>query len=57
MSENIIINHLIKKMRSNELKSTSITLLSESFSVENFTDETDALQTFKRTLSSFKYKL
>ena len=48
MSENTIMNHLIKKMRSNELK---------LFSVENLTDETDASQTFKKTSSSFKCKL
>jgi len=56
-SENTIMNHLIKKTRSNKLKSTSITSLSKSFSVENLTDETDASQTFKRTSSSFECKL
>ncbi len=56
-SENTIINHLIKKTRLNELKLMSVTSLSESFSVENFTDETDASQTFKKSSSSFKCKL
>ncbi len=55
-SENIILNHLIKKLRSNKSKSTSITLLSMSSSIENFTSEASALQTFKRTLISLKCK-
>jgi len=55
-SENTILNHLIKKSRSNESKSTSITLLLISFSVENFTNEAITLQTFKRTLNSLKYE-
>jgi len=56
-SENTILNHLIKKSRSNELKSISITLLSMSSSVENFTSEANALQTLKRTLNSLKCEL
>ncbi len=56
-SENIILNHLIKKSRSNELKLTSITLLLMSSSVKNFTSEANALQTLKRTLNSLKCKL
>jgi len=56
-SENIILNHLIKKLRSNKLKLTSITLLLMSSSVENFTSEANALQTFKKTLNSLKCKL
>ncbi len=56
-SENTILNHLIKKSRSNELKSTSITSLSISFSVENLTSEASTLQTLKRTLNSLKCKL
>jgi len=56
-SENTILNHLIKKSRSNELKSMSITLLSMSSSVENFTSEANALQTLKRTLNSLKCEL
>ncbi len=53
-SENIILNHLIKKLRLNELKSTSVILLSISSSVENLTSEANALQTLKRTLNSLK---
>jgi len=56
-SENIILNHLIKKSRSNELKLTSIILLSISSFVENLTSEANALQTLKRTLNSLKCKL
>jgi len=56
-SENTILNHLIKKLRSNELKSTSIMSLSMSSSVENLTSEVSALQTFKRTLNSLKCEL
>ncbi len=55
--ENTILNHLIKKLRSNELKSTLIMLLSMSSSVENLTSEVSALQTLKRTLNSLKCKL
>jgi len=56
-SENTILNHLIKKSRSNELKLTSITSLLMSFSVENLTSEASALQTLKRTLNSLKCEL
>ncbi len=42
-SENTILNHLIKKSRSNELKSISITSLSISSSIKNFTSEANAL--------------
>ena len=56
-SENIILNHLIKKSRSNELKSMSITSLSMSSSVENLTSEASTLQTLKRTLNSLKCEL
>ncbi len=56
-SENTILNHLIKKSKSNELKSTSITSLSMSFSVENLTSEASTLQTLKRTWNSLKCKL
>ena len=41
-SENIILNHLIKKLRSNELKSTLIMSLSISSFVKNFTSEVNA---------------
>ncbi len=56
-SENTIMNHLIKKTRLNKLKSTLFTSLSESFFVENLTDEANASQTFKRTLSNFECEL
>ncbi len=56
-SENTILNHLIKKSRSNELKSTSVTSLSMSSFVENFTSEASTLQILKRTLNSLKCKL
>ncbi len=56
-SENIILNHLIKKSRSNELKSTLIMLLLMSSSVENLTSEANTLQTLKRTLNSLKCEL
>ena len=55
-SENTIMNHLIKKSRSNELKSTLIMSLSMSSSVENLTSEANALQTLKRILNSLKCK-
>jgi len=47
-SENTIMNHLIKKSRSNELKLTLIMSLLMSFSVENFISEVNALQILKR---------
>ncbi len=53
-SENTILNHLIKKSRSNKLKLTSVMSLSMSSSVENFISEASALQTLKRTLNSLK---
>ncbi len=56
-SENIILNHLIKKSRSNKLKSTSVMSLSMSFSVENLTSEVSTLQTLKKTLNSLKDEL
>ncbi len=56
-SENTILNYLIKKSRSNELKLTSVTSLSMLFSVENLTSEANALQTLKRTLNSLKCEL
>ncbi len=54
ISENTILNHLIKKSRSNELKSMSITSLLMSFSIENLTSEASALQTFKKILNNLK---
>ena len=56
-SENIILNHLIKKSRSNELKLTLIMSLSMSSFIENLTSEASALQTLKKTLNSLKCKL
>ncbi len=56
-SENTILNHLIKKLRSNKSKSMLITLLSMSFSVKNLTSEANTLQTFKKTLNSLKCEL
>ncbi len=53
-SENTILNHLIKKSRSNKLKLISIILLSMSSFVKNFTSEASILQTFKKTLNSLK---
>ncbi len=54
ISENIILNHLIKKSRSNELKSTLVMSLSILSFVENLTSEASALQTLKKTLNSLK---
>ena len=56
-SENTILNHLIKKSRSNKLKSMLITLLSMSSSVENLTDEASALHALKKTQNSLKSEL
>ncbi len=56
-SENTILNHLIKKLRLNELKSTSIMLLLISSSVENFINEVNTSQILKKTLNSLKCKL
>ena len=56
-SENTILNHLIKKSRLNELKSTSITSLLMSSFVENLTSEASTLQTLKKTLNNLKCEL
>ncbi len=56
-SENTILNHLIKKSRSNKSKSTSVTSLSMSSFVENLTSEASTSQTLKRTLNSLKCEL
>ncbi len=56
-SENTILNHLIKKSRSNESKSISVTLLLMSSSVKNLTSEANASQTLKKTLNSLKCEL
>jgi len=55
--KNTILNHLIKKLKTNELKSTSITLISVSSSFENLIKEASTLQTFKRTLNSLECEL
>ena len=57
ISENIILNHLIKKSRLNELKSMLVTSLLISSFVKNLTSEANTLQTFKRTLNSLKCEL
>ncbi len=53
-SENTILNHLIKKSRSNESKLILIMLLSMSSFIENLTSKANALQILKRTLNSLK---
>ncbi len=55
-SENTILNHLIKKSRSNKLKLTLITSLSMLSSAENFSSEANALQILKRILNNLKYE-
>ena len=55
--ENIILNHLVKKSKTNELKSTLIISISISSSFEDFTREVSTLQTLKKTSNSFKCKL
>ncbi len=55
--ENIILNHLVKKSKTNELKSTLITSISVSSSFEDLTKEASTLQTLKRTLNSLKCEL
>jgi len=55
--KNTILNHLVKKLKTNELKSTSITSISVSFSFEDFTREVNTLQMLKKTSNSFECKL
>ncbi len=55
--ENTILNHLVKKLKTNELKSTSITSISVSFSFEDLTREVSTLQMLKKTSNSFECKL
>ncbi len=55
--ENIILNHLVKKSKINELKSTSITSISVSSSFEDFTRKASTSQMLKRTSNSFECKL
>ncbi len=55
--KNTILNHLIKKSKTNELKSTLITSISVLFSFEDFTREVSTSQTLKRTLNSLECEL
>jgi len=55
--ENTILNHLVKKSKTNESKLTSITSISVSSSFEDLTRKVSTLQMFKRTLNSFECKL
>jgi len=55
--KNIILNHLVKKSKTNELKLISIISISISFFFEDFTKKVSTLQTFKRTSNSFECKL
>jgi len=55
--ENTILNHLVKKSKTNKLKSTSITLISVSSSFKDFTKEASTLQAFKRTSNNFECEL
>jgi len=55
--ENTILNHLVKKSKTNESKSTSITSISVSSSFEDLTREASTLQTLKRTSNSLECEL
>ncbi len=55
--EYTILNHLVKKSKTNELKSTSITSISISSSFEDFTRKASTLQMLKKTSNSFECKL
>jgi len=55
--ENTILNHLVKKSKINELKSTSITSISILFSFEDFTRKVSTSQTLKKTSNSFECEL
>jgi len=54
--ENIILNHLVKKSKINELKSTLITSISVSSSFKDFISEASTLQMLKRTSNNFECK-
>ena len=54
--KNTILNHLVKKSKTNKLKSTLITSISVSSFFEDFTREVSTLQMFKRTSNSFEYE-
>jgi len=55
--ENTILNHLVKKSKINELKSTLITSISVSSFFEDFTRKASTLQMLKKTSNSFECKL
>jgi len=55
--KNTILNYLIKKSKTNELKSILITSISVLSFFEDFTKEVSTLQTFKRTSNSFECEL
>ncbi len=55
--KNTILNHLVKKSKTNELKSTSITSISISSSFEDLTRKVSTSQMLKRTSNSFECKL
>jgi len=55
--KNTILNHLVKKSKTNKLKSTSITSISISSSFEDFTRKASTLQMLKRISNSFECEL
>jgi len=55
--KNTILNHLVKKSKTNELKSTSITLISILSFFENLTSEVSTLQMLKKTSNNFECEL
>jgi len=55
--ENIILNHLVKKSKTNKLKLILITSISVSSSFENLTRKASILQTLKRILNNFEDEL
>ncbi len=55
--ENTILNHLVKKSKTNESKSTSITSISVSSSFKDLTREVSTLQMLKRTSNSLECEL
>ncbi len=55
--KNTILNYLVKKSKTNELKSTLITSISISSSFEDFTRKASTLQMLKKTSNNFEYEL
>jgi len=55
--ENIILNHLVKKSKTNKLKLILITSISVSSSFENLTRKASILQTLKRISNNFEDEL